>query len=60
MPATTVDDVCIGYKKLAPLLLSRAVEDVATYGARVPSHLIVKWKLFPGAKEVLYRILCAV
>jgi hypothetical protein len=50
--------VCSGYRQLAPLLLSRATEDAATYGVRLPSHLVVKWKLFPGAKEVLCPTAC--
>jgi hypothetical protein len=34
------------------MLLSRAEDDVATYGPRRPAQLVVKWKLFPSAKEV--------
>jgi hypothetical protein len=34
------------------MLLSRAEDDVATYGQRRPAQLVVKWKLFPSAKEV--------
>ena len=51
-PATTVGHVAAGFAHLAPLLLSRANDDEVTYGRRTPSQLVVKWKLFPGAKEV--------
>ena len=51
-PATSPGDLRRGFVHLAPLLLSRADEDTTTYGSRRPAHLIVKWKLFPSAKEV--------
>lgn len=51
-PATSLEHLAYGYAQLAPLLLSRAEDDAATYGHRRPAHLVVKWKLFPSAKEV--------
>jgi hypothetical protein len=51
-PATTISQIADGYARLAPMLLSRAAEDEATYGVRSPAHLVVKWKLYPGASEV--------
>jgi hypothetical protein len=41
-------------------LLSRANDDEVTYGRRTPSQLVVKWKLFPGAKEVGFKPLFAI
>ena len=51
-PATSAEDLRRGFAHLAPMLLSRAADDAATYGKRRPAHLIVKWKLFPSAREV--------
>ena len=51
-PATRLEHVHRGFVHLAPMLLSRAEDDVATYGPRRPAQLVVKWKLFPSAKEV--------
>jgi hypothetical protein len=51
-PATRLEQVHHGFVHLAPMLLSRAEDDVATYGPRRPAQLLVKWKLFPSAKEV--------
>lgn len=51
-PATTSGQVHGGFAQLAPLLLSRAADDERTYGLRRPTHLVVKWKLFPGARKV--------
>lgn len=52
VPATTVGQIAAGFEELAPLLLSRAEEDAATYGYQHPVKLVVKWKLFPGASKV--------
>ena len=51
-PAMALSQIRAGFEILAPLLLARAREDEATYGVRSVGHLIVKWKLFPGAAAV--------
>lgn len=52
-PAITVAHVAEGYERLAPMLLSRHMEDEKILGVkRKIDKLVVKWKLFPGAKTV--------
>ena len=51
-PAVSLAQVRAGYGQLAPLLVARVVEDEATFGPRDIASLVVKWKLYPGAKQV--------
>ena len=51
-PATESAHVRQGWRQLAPLLLSRRASDERTFGKRQVARLVVKWKLFPGAKQI--------
>lgn len=45
-PCTSVDAVCTGFLELADVLLRRAFEDETTYGVRLCSGIVARWKLF--------------